>query len=89
MHSAIILAEENTKLRAANHRRERKKQQRRRYIATGGALQAQEGRLLVAEAERVVQEGDQAQTSQVRQRAPPTCSNCHVQGHNRRQCTSS
>ena len=36
MHSATILAEENTKLRAANHRRERKKQQRRQYIATGG-----------------------------------------------------
>ena len=40
MHSATILAEENTKLRHANHRQKRKRQQRRQYIATGGALTA-------------------------------------------------
>ena len=89
MHSATILIEENTKLHTVNHYRKRKKQQRRQYIATKGTLQAQESRLRVAEAKRVVQKGDQAQTSQVRQRVPLTCSNCYVQGHNRRQCTSS
>jgi hypothetical protein len=30
----------------------------------------------------------QREAAQVRQRAPPTCSNCRIQGHNRRQCTS-
>jgi hypothetical protein len=74
MHSATILAEENAKLRQANHRRERKKQQRRQYIATGGALTAQEGRSLVEQADRAAQGGSQDQTSQVRQRALPTCS---------------
>ena len=43
IHSVTVLAQENIKLRAANNRQRRKRQQRRRYIATGGALQAQEG----------------------------------------------
>jgi hypothetical protein len=86
MNSAAILAEENSKLHVANHRQRRKCQQQRQYIARGGALQAQEGRALVAEAEIGVVEGDQTQPSQARTRAPPTCSKCHVQGHNRTQC---
>jgi hypothetical protein len=86
MNSAAILAEENTKLRVANHRQRRKRQQQRQYIARGGALQAEEGRALLAEAQIGVQEGGQTQTPQARRRAPPTCSKCHVQGHNRTQC---
>jgi len=88
MHSATILAEENAKLRTTNQRQKRKQQQRRQYIASGGVLQAQQGQLLVAEAERGVQEEAQGWAAGVRQRAPPTCSKCHIQGHNRRQCTS-
>lgn len=88
MHSATILAEENTKLRAANQRQQRKQQQRRQYITSRGVLQAREGQLLIIEAERGVQEEAQAWAAGVRQRAPPTCSKCHIQGHNRRQCTS-
>jgi hypothetical protein len=76
MHLAIILIEENTKLWAANQRQKRKREQRRQYIASGGVLQAQQGQLLIAEAERVVQEGDQAEAASIRQRAPPTCSKC-------------
>jgi hypothetical protein len=86
MNSATNLAEENSKRRAANHRQRRKSQQRRQYIARGGALQAQEGRALVAEAQMGVQVGDQAQTPPARTRALPTCSKCHIQGHNRTQC---
>ena len=58
MNSATILAEENSKLRAANHSQRRKRQQRRQYIARGGALLAHEGRALIAEAEIGVVEGD-------------------------------
>jgi hypothetical protein len=65
MNSATILAEENSRLRAANHRQQRKRQQRRHYIAHGGALQAQEGCALVTEAQVGVQQGDQAETPQV------------------------
>jgi hypothetical protein len=60
MNSATILAEENRKLRTASQRQRRKRDQRRQYIARGGALQAQQGQQLAAEAERVVAESEQA-----------------------------
>jgi hypothetical protein len=86
MNSATILAEENRKLRTASQRQQRRRDQRRQYIACGGALQAQQGQQLAIEAERVVAEVEQAQAAQGRQRAPPTCSKCHVQGHTRTHC---
>lgn len=86
MQSATILAEENRKLRIASQRQQRKRDQRRQYIARGGALQAQQGQQLAAEAERVVAEVEQSLATQGRQRAPPTCTKCHVQGHTRTQC---
>ena len=86
MNSATILAEENSKLRAANARQRCKRQIQRQYIARGGVLQAQDGQRLVTEAQIVVQQGDQEVTPPARTRAPPTCSKCHVQGHNRTQC---
>ncbi|KAH8623156.1 hypothetical protein IG631_22313 [Alternaria alternata] len=85
MNSATILAEENRKLRTASQRQRRRRNQRRQYIARGGALQAQQGQQLAIEAERVVAEVEQAQATQGRQRAPPTCTKCHVQGHTRTQ----
>ena len=91
MHSAVILARENSELRIANQRRKQKQQQRRRYIAQGGVLQAEQGQLLVQSLESAeqeeAQEEAQRKATQVRQRAPP-CSKCHIQGHSRRQCTS-
>jgi cytochrome c553 len=86
MNSATILAEENSKLRAANDRQRRKRQIQRQYIARGGVLQAEEGQRLVIEAQMGVHQGDQEVTPPARTRAPPTCSKCHVQGHNRTQC---
>jgi hypothetical protein len=87
LNSATILAVENKKLQQAVQRRQRKQQQRRQYIATGGALQAQEGQLLAAAAERVAQQAEQrGQPS--RQRVPPTCSKCHERGHIRTHCTN-
>ena len=88
MQSATILAEENAKLRASNHRQRQKRQQRRQYIATGGALQAQEGQDRVRERDNAVVGHDQPQPTQARTRAPPTCSKCHVQGHTRTSCRS-
>jgi len=88
MNSAIMLATENSRLHEANHRKKQKQQQRRRYIAQGGALTGQNGQVLAQRAENEEREEAQREATQVRQRAPPTCSNCHVQGHNRRQCTT-
>jgi hypothetical protein len=86
MQSATILVEDNQKLRASSQRQRQKRQTRRQYIAHRGALQAQEGQRLVTEAESGVPGCDQPEPSQARTRTPPTCSRCHVQGHNRRQC---
>ena len=86
MQSATILAEENKKLREENQRQRQKQNQPRQYIASGGVLQVQQAQQLIAEAERVVTEVEQGEGSQRRQRAPPTCTKCHVQGHTRTQC---
>ncbi|KAF2646973.1 hypothetical protein K491DRAFT_723950 [Lophiostoma macrostomum CBS 122681] len=59
MNSVTILAEENRKLRQTSQRRQRRQQQQRQYIASGGALQAEQGQLLAAEAERVAQQVEQ------------------------------
>ena len=88
MNSAILLAEDNRKLRAENQRRKQKQQHRRRYIAQGGALQAQQGQFLVQRIENREQEANQNGAVNVRRRALPTCSNCHIQGHTIRQCPS-
>lgn len=87
INSVAILAEENKKLRQASQRRQRKEQQRRQYIARRGALQVEEGQLLAVEAQRVLQQVEQAGQPS-RPRAPPTCSKCHEQGHKRTQCTT-
>ena len=86
INSATILAVENIKLRQANQRQQRKRRQRRQAIASRGALQAEEGQRLAAEADRVVVESERAAAAP-RQRAPPTCSKCHIQGHKMTQCT--
>ena len=88
MHSAVIVAKENIELRAANQRRQQKQQVRRTYIARGGALTAEDGQRLAREAEIVEQQVVQQDAQPRRQRAPPTCSKCHVQGHKRTQCTT-
>jgi hypothetical protein len=82
-----ILSAEVTKLRQASQRRQRKEQQRRQYIARGGALRVEEGQLLAIEAQRVLEQVEQAE-QQRRPRAPPTCSKCHEKGHKRNQCTT-
>jgi len=86
MQSATILAEENKRLRAENQRQQQKKSQQRQYIASGGVLQVQQAQQLAAEAERVVIEASQSQAGERRQRAPPTCTKCHVKGHTRTSC---
>ena len=43
MHNAVLLQEENSRLRAENARQKRKRQQRRAFIQTGGSLTIGEG----------------------------------------------
>ena len=86
MQSATILTEENMKLRKENQRQRQKQDQQRQYIASGGVLQVQQAQQLAAEAERMVMEASQSQSGERRQRAPPTCTKCHTQGHTRTSC---
>jgi hypothetical protein len=89
MQSAISTAQENIKLRAASQRQQRKRQKRRQYIAHRGVTQVSPDQLLVSRADEMIEEEVRAdEAAQPRQRAPPTCSNCHIQGHNRTQCRS-
>jgi hypothetical protein len=83
MQSAAILVEENRKLRAENQRQQQKHSQQRQYIASGRVLQVQQAQQLAVEAERMVMEASQSNAGERRQRAPLTCTKCHVQGHTR------
>lgn len=86
MNSATILAEENSKLRASNTRLRRRENRKRQYIATGGALQAEAGRALAVAAEIALIRRVDGEASQPRRRAPPTCTKCGTQDHNRTSC---
>ena len=55
MHNAVLLHEENSRLRAENARQKRKRQQRRAFIQTGGSITIGEGA---------------SRTTAVRQKAP-------------------
>jgi hypothetical protein len=89
MHSAAILAAENTSLRAANERVKRKRQKRRSYVGKGGAstaVEVQEGQnqaiIDVEEGVQVVQQPE----IRVQNRAPRMCSICRSLEHTARTC---
>jgi len=87
MHSALILAHENGKLREENHRQKRKRAQRRSYLTKGGILTGAEAQSLI-ENERISRtEAEARDRGEVRQRAPPKCSVCQSLEHNARTCS--
>lgn len=89
MHSAVILASENEKLRAENARQKKKKAQKRTYIARGGILTVADGLGLIEQRETgqiELEEEMQLFTSAPYQRAPPRCSLCNSLEHNARTC---
>ena len=88
MQATTILAEENKKLREETRRQRQKQDRKRQYNASSGVLQVQQAQQLTVEAERVIIEASQSQAGERRQRAPPTCSKCHTQGHTRTSCKS-
>jgi hypothetical protein len=86
MHSAVLLADENKKLRAANERQKKKRAVRRSYIATGGVLTIQEGlnRSVITDIEPLGQ--FTSGVAERRIRAPRTCSMCKSLEHTARTC---
>ena len=76
MHSAVLLASQNEKLTAENHRQKRKRAQRRTYIAKGGVLTGAEAQVLIQRDENGCTEAVQGRQGKVQQRALPRCSLC-------------
>ena len=86
MHSAVLLADENKKLRTANEQQKKKRAVRRSYIARGGVLTIQEG-LDRSQIDYTELEGgviDQVTT--IQSRAPRMCSVCRSLEHTARTC---
>jgi hypothetical protein len=92
LNSAILLTKENQDLRTAIEQESHKRKRSTRMVKSTGSLTAEEAQRLIGSQNEAL-EGDPgpstrsaAETSQPRKRAPPTCSNCHIMGHNRLQC---
>jgi hypothetical protein len=102
MHNAVLLQEENSRLRAENARQKRKRA-RRAFIQTGGTMTIGEGTTHIQvpqnapqkgqgsqEARREVEEGEAGPSDmtapKARNRAQPKCSVCGSIEHNARKC---
>ena len=86
MHNAVLLAEENKQLQAANERQKRKRKKKREYIATGGVLTVQEGLNRSQTGPIQAESGVAVQTVTEQTRAPRTCSICKSLVHTARTC---
>jgi hypothetical protein len=86
IYSAVLLADENKKLRAVNERQKKKRAVRRSYIATGGILTVQEGldRSVATNLEPTGQSAGRFE--ELRIRAPRTCSICKSLEYTARIC---
>ena len=94
MNSATILAKENHDLQAANEKKQQKRKHSNRQIAYIGGLSVQEAHGIIQsennaqEASTTVPGGPASATNQPPVRAPPRCSDCHIIGHRRLQCSN-
>lgn len=89
MTEVAIAKKELRELRAANEKEKKKRQRSTKRIQNGGGLTRDEVQDLQNQAvEAVANDAGQSThlPSQLRVRAPPTCSNCHTVGHTRVKC---
>lgn len=86
MHSAILLANENNNLRAANQKQKRKREQRRVYIGSENTLTVEEGMERAKKAKVRREEVVSTQLSGTQTRAPSKCSMCLSLEHTARTC---
>ncbi len=86
MHSAVLLADKNKKLWAANKRQKKKRATQRLYIAKGGVLTVQEGlnRSITVNIESTGQSTGGVEEQRIR--APRTCSMCKSLEHTACTC---
>ena len=82
MQKNVLLQDKLHRCQAANKRQKKKKDVPQQFIQDGGSLTVEEALQIIQEKEEAIQVEAQAP----RQRRPPTCSNCNVQGHTRTRC---
>jgi hypothetical protein len=89
MQSAVLVANENSQLRAANNKQKKKRNTKRSYIATGGSLtaaRAAEAREQLERARNEQRGGVEVGLLEPKKRAPRTCSVCGSTDHTARTC---
>jgi hypothetical protein len=95
MHQAAFMSKELQDLRAESQVQKQKKSRSKRQMTPNQGLQVQEARDAIASRNKKLNEqggGIDFSTEsameplQPPKRAPPTCSDCHIQGHTRTSC---
>jgi Domain of Unknown Function (DUF1087). len=92
MQGAILLANENKELRAANEKKKQKRTRSRRQILAEAGLTVQEASQLITEPVEAIEaplprrQRRLSPPLQPRTRALPTCGLCKNQGHKRNAC---
>jgi hypothetical protein len=72
-----------TVLEATVKYQNKRKRQSRARLQTGGVLRVEEAQEVISQARQLIQGPMEEGLPQTRQRAPPSCSNCHQTGHTR------
>jgi hypothetical protein len=89
MHNSALFAQECAELRTAVEKESQKRRRPKKLIRHEDSLNREEYQNLVHEsnaANQLTLDLAGVQNQLPRQRAPPTCSNCNIIGHNRRGC---
>jgi hypothetical protein len=86
MSGVVLLKQENKELRTQLDHLQQKKRRSRTYLQHGSTLIVKNAQQLILDQDLAEQANITTESSQPRQRAPPTCSNCHQIRHNRTQC---
>ena len=73
-------------LEAANKYLQKKEKRTLKQIQHGGILEVRQAQQLILERDNAAEQERNEAVQRPRQRAPPTCSGCHIQGHTIRQC---
>lgn len=86
MHNAVLLANENVALRAANQKQRQKRAKKAISISQGGVLTVQEGQRRTTAIQNEAITIEERTASQGRTRAPKKCSLCSSYEHTARTC---
>ena len=86
MHSAVLLASENDKLRAANERQKKKRKQGRSYVVKGGTLTVEEAQKLMHEPEASQNPAPAQGGAQGKRARLPSCYLCYAFDHVAAEC---